>query len=518
MTCEGRSKRGESILRRPGTRDSIPLRARYARRVTRRFGWALGGIVLAAAALRLFRLDHFSYGLDEILQGYMIQGDWKSFWGSLKFDAVHPPLDYLIARGVEAFGPPDWGRKLPAVLWGVGTVAVLGGLITRRVGRAAGLTAAAFLAFAPFHVRYSQEFRPYSLGLFLMCLSLLALDAFLARPATLRLAALFLACLATAYALYLAAFALAIAAAALLVEDAFDRDTERRRAARRFLLWSPAFVAALWVAYLPWWPVAVEAARRAPPVSAEPLTGQRIGRTLSFFAFAPADGEPIRRGTILFWALVAIGTWLAARRSRHRFLLAWAALALTGIEILGQLHPHWYSTRRFLPAGLAIVALAGLSIGELLRRPVARLAAASVLVVIIVLDLRSLTRYFRDGRADWRTLADFLRREAPPAERIFTENQYSELCVAFYLEGPLWLRTGGHLGRDIWNLEGQIVRLTWSWHAGKTAWLVLAGEPRHEPLRRWAAAFPCRPFPSAEGALLCRLDPALREKALGPGR
>src|SRR5206468_5787020 len=102
-------------------------------------------------------------GLDEILQGYMIQGDWKSFWGSLRFDAVHPPLDYLIARGVEVFVPANWARKLPAVFWGVGTVAFLGALVTRRVGQAAGLLTALLLALAPFHVHYSQEFRPYSL-------------------------------------------------------------------------------------------------------------------------------------------------------------------------------------------------------------------------------------------------------------------------------------------------------------------------------------------------------------------
>ena len=41
--------------------------------------------------MRLYRLDYFSYGLDEILQGFWIQGDWDFFWKSLKFDAVHPP-------------------------------------------------------------------------------------------------------------------------------------------------------------------------------------------------------------------------------------------------------------------------------------------------------------------------------------------------------------------------------------------------------------------------------------------
>ncbi|HEV8232119.1 MAG TPA: hypothetical protein VGQ75_07215, partial [Thermoanaerobaculia bacterium] len=113
---------------------------------------------------------------------------------------------------------------------------------------------------------------------------------------------------------------------------------------------------------------------------------------------------------------------------------------------------------------------------------------------------------------------DFLRRESPPAERVFTENQYSQLCVAFYLVGPDWLSEAGKRRREVLNLEGEIVRLTWSWRPGERAWLVLAGEPRHPELRRWAAIFPSFPFPKAEGADLRRLDPALRERAFEPGR
>ena len=80
--------------------------------------FAAAGLLLAAAAVRLFRLDHFSYGLDEVLEGFFIQGDWAFFWKSLKFDAIHPPLDYLVGRAVELLGPLDWARKLPAVAWG----------------------------------------------------------------------------------------------------------------------------------------------------------------------------------------------------------------------------------------------------------------------------------------------------------------------------------------------------------------------------------------------------------------
>jgi hypothetical protein len=129
--------------------------------------------------------------------------------------------------------------------------------------------------------------------------------------------------------------------------------------------------------------------------------------------------------------------------------------------------------------------------------------------------------YFRQGRADWRTLADFLRRESPPSERVFTENQYTQLCVAFYLVGPSWLyeaTQGGQPSRSVANLDGETARLISAWQPGQRAWLVLAGEPVHEELRNWARVYPAFPFPLAERSVLHRLDPALREKSLGLAR
>jgi 4-amino-4-deoxy-L-arabinose transferase-like glycosyltransferase len=479
---------------------------------------ATAGILVAAAAVRLYRLDHFSYGLDEILQGFFIQGSSHFFWKTLKFDAIHPPLDYMVARAVETLAPADWARKIPAVAWGVGTVAAIGVLVSRRAGRLAGAIAALLLAFAPFHVRYSQEFRPYALGLFLLVLSLLMLDRHLEKPGPLRLALFWIACLATMYTLYFAALVLGIAATAMLVEDAFSEDETRRRAARRFLLWSPAFAATLFIAYLPWWPVVLEAARRPPPVSAPPISWERLTRLLSFFAFAPDDGQPLGRKGPFYLLLVVTGLVMAWRKPKLGFLLVWPVAGYLAIEILGQLHPHWYVSRRFLPAGLAFPALAALPLAAIAERPRGRPVAAVLLALVLLLDLRSLAVYFREGRADWRPLAEFFRRESPPAERVFTENQYSQLCTAFYLVGPRWLFEGGKRGREVLNLEGEIVRLTWSWSPGRRDWLVLAGEPRHPELRHWAEIFPLLRFPTAEGTELRLLDPALRDRAFAPGR
>jgi hypothetical protein len=95
------------------------------------------------------------------------------------------------------------------------------------------------------------------------------------------------------------------------MEDSFAEEPVRRRAARRFLIASPLFAAALFLAYLPWWPVVLEAARRAPMALRAPLAPERFGRILSFFAFTAADGRaPTLLDTLLIMLALA-GAWLA---------------------------------------------------------------------------------------------------------------------------------------------------------------------------------------------------------------
>ena len=485
--------------------------------MSRRGRYVLAGILAAAAAIRLYRLGHFSYGLDEILQSDWIAGSSDFFWRSLRGDAYHPPLDYVVDRAFEALGPSDAARKLPSVVWGLATIAAFAGVLSRRLGETAGLTGAALLALAPFHVRFSQELRPYSLGLLFIALSLYLLERFLERPGVLRLALLYLACLGACYSLYTAAFVLALAAGVLLLEDAFDRDPARRRAARRFLLFSPAFAFALWAGYLPWWPVLRELSSRPPAAEVVALTLSRVDRILAFLAFAPDDGYRLGGAGALFVLLLAAGAVQAARRPRARFLLAWGIGGLAGIEILGRIHPHYDFARRFVPAGPGLAALAALSLAALLARPVTRLAGGALLAAALVLDARGLRVYFREGRADWRTLTDAIRAQSAPSERVFTENQYSQLAVAFYMVGPRWLcdvQTGRPVSRDVPNLEGQAVRLTWAWKPGSRAWLVLAGVPQSPALREWARRLPCREYPRAERAVLCRLDPETRDASL----
>jgi hypothetical protein len=245
---------------------------------------------------------------------------------------------------------------------------------------------------------------------------------------------------------------------------------------------------------------------------------------LSFFFFAPWDGEPPGSGALLYAAAVLAGAILCIRVPGLRFLAVWGIGGLVLIEITYRIHPHWDVARIYLPAGIALCALAAVALDRLASRPRGGLpAAGAVLAVLLILDAHGLSRYYREGRADWRPLARFLASR-PPEEWTFTENGYSQLCVAFYVVGPDWAYRRGPgmrnttLVGNVWKLDGDLDRLARFWPAGETAWLVLGGEPRYPELRRFAQAFESADFPEAEGSRLIRLDPAKRDSAFAAVR
>ena len=477
----------------PGNADAHALPHGTAKRT---LPWIfLAGIALS---IRLCRLDHFSYWLDEVLQTFTIRSSWHDLWGSLRRQGLHAPLDYVLLKIVEGIHPSDAVRRIPAALWGTGCVLAFGALLARRGGRPIGLACAALLALAPYHVRYSQEVRPYSLGLFLLTASLLALDFYLERPNSLRLGLFYFGCLATIYALYLAGLVLFITAGSLIVLDGFDSEQARRVSARRFLLWSPAFIAAVAVGYFPWWSVLLRAIR-SPADSAPPGFGfARLIRWFSYFGFTGQDGASLGGAELLFLALSVTGAVVASRRPRLRFLLPWVLLGLTTIEVLEHRHSEFDSIFHWLPAGLGLTALSGVGLASIIRVRVLWPGKALLLAALMLVDVRSLAAYFRTGRPDWRPVARYLA-STPAGERIFVENPYTLFCVAHYLCGPDWPPCKKAGNREVLAVHGDLPTLLQAWDRRRDAWLVLAAGPRSEALRSWSSEFPSVRFPTAEG-------------------
>jgi len=117
---------------------------------------------------------------------------------------------------------------------------------------------------------------------------------------------------------------LIVAGLGLLISDAAAAPGTRRENARRLLRFSPLFGAAVVLAYLPWWTVAVEAARRPPPAQATPITLDGALRTLGFFAFASGDGQPPGWAGAIYLLLAAAGAVLALAAPRARLFAIWA--------------------------------------------------------------------------------------------------------------------------------------------------------------------------------------------------
>jgi hypothetical protein len=462
--------------------------------------WTLIGAV--ALAIRLAALDRFSYWLDEMQDVFTIRAPWPKMLHALKVQLFNPPLDYVLQKTFDMLGPSDAARRVLPAIWGTGCVVVFGLLVSRRASLRVGLVTALCLAFAPFHVHYSQEVRPYSLGLFLVALTLLLIDRYLDNPSLSRLVSVLFGAIAVAYTMYLAALVLLVAGASLVLEDALTASASRKQAAQRLLQWSPILIVIIAVGYLPWLP-SFWRILGAPPFTPPPAFEiKRVARLFSYFGFGFHDWYPLGRPGALFIALVAGGALLATRKYRLRFLLVWAVIGSALIEALEERHGAWDSIFHFLPAGIALTALATLPIGWMAeRRPRAWLAPVAIAIVLF-LDARALAFYFQRGRPDWRPVGAFLRGR-PRTEPILTAGQYTQLCVGYYVNGPDWMCCSGPGSRPISDVGPPASGLTGSLPSSGSAWLVAPVGATLKPIS-FSGETPVTLFPTADGGVLVR--------------
>ena len=132
----------------------------------------LVGSVLAALALRLYRLDSQSVWYDEVFALSISRLPFAQMGAALVRDLVHPPLHYITLHWwFQAFGfGPLQGRLLSA-LFGTLSVPMIYLLAHYLFDRRTAILSALVLATSQLAIMYSQEARPYAqfLFLFLAC-------------------------------------------------------------------------------------------------------------------------------------------------------------------------------------------------------------------------------------------------------------------------------------------------------------------------------------------------------------
>ncbi len=464
------------------------------------------GVLLLGAALRGHALGRFSLGNDEIHEVRWSRLPWPRMLAAAKREGVHPPLDYFVQTLLDRAGSPEWARRLPSVLAGVVTIGLTIFLAGRWFGPIAGIAGGLLLALSPIHVRYSQEVRPYALGLMFLMASLAALEAFREKPRAVHGATWFLGVLAAAYTLYFAGLIAALAGIAFIW--AFRRTGTRP-------LWRalPLAVVGWILLYLPWLPVISSAAKSAPPgVAPERLDRAWAASRLQVFGTGDWKVEPVSIGSWAFWLLVAAGL-LSARRSRFAAVAAVWLLGGAAIQVaILQWRPHYPAARYLLPSLMAAVVLAaaGVAFARARRTTWLWLAALVAVALVLAYDARTLHSYFSDGRPRWREVAAFLRERAKPGESLVAANSWVFRNLGYYwneagepppnvaLEHSRTERRRARLARAR-GLPDERRGATGARHAAARGG-VSADQPLRDPIRA------CRTDDSCRGTLSGRLE------------
>ncbi len=110
---------------------------------TQRGSLVMVGLVSGLAlGLRLWNLDTEPMHVDELLQASHVQSPWGDLVGlAYRFQAT--PIDYVIGKlVVSVASATDFVQRFPSVVFGAGSVALVGILLVRAGHRLAGVVAA----------------------------------------------------------------------------------------------------------------------------------------------------------------------------------------------------------------------------------------------------------------------------------------------------------------------------------------------------------------------------------------
>lgn len=423
---------------------------RFESLAQRRTSWILGGIVLGAFLLRLFAATGTYLNGDEaqILQPPLQATPLEAYRAALRFP--YGPLGNLLLYVMTWFGFSELWFRLPSILAGALLPWAAYRWLAFRFDPAAGLVAAAILAFSPNLVLLSAEVRHYTIHALLL---VLALDAFerSRAPASLRWlrrsGLLLLLALLTMYMSVWFLAAMAIYAAVALLRD--------RAPARFFAEGAAWFLGFLLIAV---------AAYYTHLAALQGSQGEVLAREvwLREFYFRPAEQSALaflRHGFLTLFgytvptriapALASVflgGVALAAfgRAARDRWaaaslilpLLTAAAAGLAGIYPFGGTRHDFYLTP-WIAAGL------GVALSWLARRRVALLAALGASAGIAAISASSpaaLLAWYRPAisqpRGDMDRLLAYLGRDT--AHPVLVVDQEMHALVLAYVCGGRW--------------------------------------------------------------------------------
>ncbi|KPK22908.1 MAG: hypothetical protein AMJ61_16640, partial [Desulfobacterales bacterium SG8_35_2] len=135
-------------------------------------------VFAVALGIRIHDLNGESLFMDEVRQVSYYDENFKSII-HLAASQQQPPLDYWIGHLIVKVSGSDFAVRLPAALFGAGSIVLLYLLAGRFCAWPLAFFTALTAAFLPFNIYFSQEARPYAISIFFLLAVLLGLGTLL---------------------------------------------------------------------------------------------------------------------------------------------------------------------------------------------------------------------------------------------------------------------------------------------------------------------------------------------------
>jgi|CXWL01.1.fsa_nt_gi hypothetical protein len=347
----------------------------------------------------------FSLWGDEVLIMQRADNDLGAVIEACVANAEHPPLVALVMAAGRSAGLGETQQRLVPIVLGVATVVLLGHWAARRWGPAVGTTAASVAALSPFHVRYSQELRPYAYVMFFAVAALVLAD----RLESSSKRGAWAAVLAVTVALGFYSHNLfGLVLVPLLWGVVEDSVTARRWVLAPGRRWVLASFAVGFLAFVPWIVrIGARLAEREPRGGELGWGPREVLDRIQELTVDTVQGGPIVWGGVLGAVLVLSGGAIALRSAMGRAAFAGLLVGTVGVEVVLRGIDHWTASRYdsigwlFVPVvvALALVRCAGRSRG----------LAVALGLALAVACIAGWGDYARHGRPDWRVVTEVVR-------------------------------------------------------------------------------------------------------------
>jgi Dolichyl-phosphate-mannose-protein mannosyltransferase len=384
--------------------------------------WILAGILILAAGYRLLLVDKIPFWGDEWYTIGVTRLSWPAFSSVVTTVEANMVLYYLALRAWLWAGDSEVYIRSFSLVSGVATVGVVYLLGSRLFSTSVGLIAALLMALNPFHIHYSLEARSYSMLALLVALSAVFFIESVRVPSVRALAYWVLFSVAAVYAQFLA----------ILIPPAFLLSLSLlsggRAPRRRFLAAGAAIIILV------------------APMVLFVLTEDRgqlmwVGKPhlthLAKIFYLMAGGGWL---LLAFVILCAVTVWTAGSRWRtgsdvwsFGFLITWLfvpIVVLFGISFGKPL----FVMRYMIPSLVPLVLLVAFGLSRI-RLP--WLCALSILTVAALSGHAAWVYHLHPdkgerGRAEWKTVADFIAARASLGDAVVFPMIYSVHPIEYY--------------------------------------------------------------------------------------